>query len=476
MDFITKPTTIKISEFKKNRHSLCPKDYRIFGMPQKNIVILKDMLIQKPIIGQEIGSSAYLKESDYRFLKTNNIQKEFTLVDSQYEFCIPNLGRKPINDSIFIVKDGGGDGLGEVCFYSNNCNYERDYISSGILNIKLEDKYIYYVLGYLKQKHFKKFVDLNTPEGSTIRHSKKVALEYPIVIPDDDRVVHLSKVVKNIINKENNIIFKNNQNSNFIDSEFKNNSLYKKTNVSIELIKNNVFRLDAGMYSDEYLKLDSIIKNYKNGYFCIPINKIKSGSTPKQRYFLDDGQYRWVTPTNISDEGYFRKEFDINTPIKNNLNKDALLFINRTSKGGKGEYVGISAFYDYSYYGKGHHNQGIYRVEDFNKEELLFMVAFMNSTFMRKMSSKVSYGTKMRELKSIDLSKIKFPNFPIEIKDLLIKNYYNESLKNRKIKYELDDEEEKYNSLTGIFQLENELEVLKEYLSQEIRKIIIDKI
>ena len=471
-NYIEKSNTIHIKELENNRFSFCPKDYRKFDIPTKNIKPLKEFMILKENVGSEIGSNSYIKNSKYRFLKTTNIQDNYLVFDLTCERCIPGIGTQPINDSIFIAKDGGGEGLGSVAYYKSN-NSENDYISSGVLNIKVVDKYKYYILAFLKSKHFKTFVDLNTPEGSTIRHSKKIALDYPIVVPNDEILSVVSEKVKCLIEKEKIIVIKHNEIDELINAELNlQNTINYSRNTTIQDIKKNFSRLDAGMYGDEYKKLNAYISNYKNGTYCIPIENIKSGSTPKIRVLSETSKYCWVTPTDISDYGFLNYSTKINMPTSNNLNKDSLLFINRTSKGGKGEYVGICMFYDKKYYGIGHHNQGIYRVDKYDRNELLFIASFMNSTIMRKICSKVSYGTKMRELKAIDFSKFLIPKFPDDRKHEIIAKYYcndDEYI----IRDKFDEYEIKHDNKIGIYQLEQEIKVLKKDIDNIIHELII---
>src|SRR5690606_36187608 len=150
----------------------------------------------------------------------------------------------------------------------------------------------------------------------------------------------------------------------------------------------------------KYKEENHLIENYKNGFSSINTSKFKSGSTPKTRIFnASKSSLKWVTPTNISDEGFYNPIEKISMPTSNNLKKDCILFINRTSKGKKGEYVGITCFYDVSYYGEGQHNQGLYRIEHLSKDEMIFTTAFMNSRIMRKICGNISIGSKMKEMK-----------------------------------------------------------------------------
>ena len=162
-------------------------------------------------------------------------------------------------------------------------------------------------------------------------------------------------------------------------------------------------------------------------------------------------------------------------PTSNNLKKDCILFINRTSKGKKGEYVGITCFYDISYYGEGQHNQGLYRIEHLSKEEMIFTTAFMNSRIMRKICGNISIGSKMKEMKSYDFATLKFPKFDKTLKQKIGKLYYNNI---DKTNFDFDNylENEKVrNKELGIFQLNTEIIEIKKELEIILNKIITEE-
>lgn len=65
-------------------------------------------------------------------------------------------------------------------------------------------------------------------------------------------------------------------------------------------------RIDTGLYTEKYKEENHLIENYKNSFFKIESSKFKSGSTPKVRIFnASNSIFKWVTPTNISDEGFY---------------------------------------------------------------------------------------------------------------------------------------------------------------------------
>ena len=118
-----------------------------------------------------------------------------------------------------------------------------------------------------------------------------------------------------------------------------------------------------------------------------------------------------------------------------------MLLVNRTSRGGRGEYVGIGMFYDVSKLGKGHHNQGIYRITNYSDKELMFMTCFMNIPMMRKYCAGLSVGSKMKEIKSSQFATIPFPKFPTPIIDRISTLYseiIDEDLSSKNMQKELD--------------------------------------
>lgn len=476
-------TSVKILEIKNNeRKALSARDYRELQISNSNVKKLSTLLIDDPKQGKEIGSPYYMKKSTHRFLKTVNISENFLVDLSTIEYCKPGNSVFPKKNEILIVKDGVGNGLGNVALYPYNNDDNMDSISSGLISINVKEKLKYYVLAMLKSQHFKDFIDLNTAQGSTIRHSQKIALEYNVPFPVSENNISTENVIKlvdgimkNIISKEKQIKKKEYKINEIIYNELKNNQKvggYKQTHTRISLIKEKN-RLDSGLYERKYKELEFLIENYKNSFFTIPKDKFKSGSTPKIRIFNPkNSNFNWVTPTLITDNGFYKPYTSINMKTNNNLSKDSILIINRTSKGKKGEYVGIACYYPICKYGKGHHNQGIYRIEDYTKEEKLFIVCLLNSDLYRKLCGCISIGSKMKEMKVTDFSELKFLDFKVDRRNEVIREYYNEV---NKEKINLDNYinyNKNRNQSLGIFQNSYELVELRKKLDEIIHKII----
>ena len=422
-NFVNKPVLIKANSSANRDFSLCPSDYRDFMYDYEGVFLID--LLDKKKTGQEIGSNAYIKNAKYKFLKTRNINFNY-LVDKEFtESCGNANAVKPFPNSIFIAKDGGGAGLGDVGFYDINQYDGNDFISSGILNIVPKKENLFYVLAILKYVHFKNFIDTYTKKGSTIRHSKKLALEYKVPYSDSisNQITEISDLMKKIVNNEITIRNQTTKINQIINNELNlSNYTTTKAKNTISSLKSNNCRMDSGMYSDSFAQMEECLKKYNHGCFTLPIDEIKSGNTPKERFISEKSKYVWVTPTDIQTNGLLNYTSNITMNGSNNINNDCLLIINRGDK----YDVGISMFYDHSYFKNGHHNQGIYRVDCYDKQTLISMSAYLNSTFCRKLCSYLSYGTKMREMKSVDFSKLLFPKFPSEIQKQIFELYTSE--------------------------------------------------
>ena len=239
-------------------------------------------------------------------------------------------------------------------------------------------------------------------------------------------------------------------------------------------------RLDTGTYSKQFKWIDFLIKNYKHGYFFLDKNNLKSGSTPNTRFIgdIDKLKYRWITPTHCSDNGLIFVNEGINLKGYNNINDDCILFINRTSKGGEGEFVGIATYYNFTDFKEGHHNQGIYRFLDNDKTKMLFVLCMMNCEFMRKYCGALSVGSKMKELKMEHFLQIPFPSFPKETQKEIIKLYHNNEIKYKSDNWNLDNfltNDKEFNNVAGIYELDKTAKQLKAKLNLAIDNIVNDK-
>lgn len=479
-NFISKPSTIRMSEIKNKFHSLLPSEHRTVILKNNNVEPFSNFC-KNENVGEQINVNEYLAFNSNFYLGTISCMTNLLFNEKYGENISPFIyakSTKKLTKGDFIISRNAS--LGKIAYLNREA---KIILNGGISFFDFIDEYKFYVTAFFITSYGSNYLTCITSGGGTQQNAKRgTLLSIPIPKPTTKNysspqaiVNYVSSIVQNIIDKEGQIQVKSSQINNLIENELKSNQLKPFSNrfTTISSIKKNALRFDSGMYSEEYKILDYLIRNYSHGYFSIPVESFKSGSTPKVRIFGSGAKKKWVTPTDIRDEGFFTSTENISMPTNCNLKKDALLFINRTSKGKKGEFVGITCFYAHSYYGDGHHNQGIYRVENLEKQEMLFISAFMNAQIMRKICGYLSLGTKMKEMKMNNFSNLIFPKFSSNKKEKIARVYYNVISRNKELTLESYlDEEIKRNKAIGIFQLNQELIELKNKLSSVIDKIL----
>jgi len=487
-DYIKSEGSIpSFSEKDFSLNSFSPRDYRTLLTTNPNVKKLSDLLVGNHSIGKEIGSDNYMKNSDYRFLKTTNISKNYLLSENSIEYCKPEGKTFPKKNSILIAKDGGGDGLGEVCLYPYDNTKRRDCLSAGIININVNQEDLYYVLGVLKHKHFKNYVDINTAQGSTIRHAKLVSLDYEIAFPNNNNSKnpgllkkYISYLVQNLIDKENQIIIKNKTIDKKIRDEL--NSESENTQSSLRTSISGIRetgRLDSGLYGPAVKDINKKIFNYSNGYWNIADNYNYSRGQNLQisqigRSFYSKekkkGFYRIFTNVEMQDDRTISQYKWIGNKNKLTLLPDKAVILSADGT------VGRSFFYDTM-------PNTITNIHPWiivPKEETtpihkrvflsLFLSFLKNEGYLEKIKDKSNGGG----LKANHLDKwIRIPDFPDAIQKDIASEYYREMepIKHSEINAYLD-KELKRNKDIGIYQLNMEIMELKECINKLISKII----
>lgn len=478
-NFLISPKSIKKSDIINKVFSFHPTEHKKIDILNTNLKSISKLIIEEGV-GEQIDVEEYLKfNSNYTLVTISNMGKCIINVN-QGEKVSPNIFNKSTKKlqkgDVLISRNAS---LGKITFVNKDFN---SILNGGISYLRFKEQNKFYVFAFFLLDYGADYLTVLTSGGGTQKNAKRqnlLDLKVPFPTLKNNKTPEIVEqyiclLTQNIIDKEEQIENKQNEIDNFVYNELINNQNSKfKFNLpkKSDLLKTN--RIDTGLYTEKYKEQNHLIECYKNGYFQIESTKYKSGSTPKVRIFnASNSKLKWVTPTNISDEGFYSPIEKISMPTENNLNKDCILFINRTSKGKKGEYVGITCFYDVGYYGKGQHNQGLYRVEHLSKNEMLFITAFMNSRIMRKVCGNVSIGSKMKEMKSYDFATLKFPKFNNELKEKIGACYYN-NMEKEKFSFPTYIEKEKQRNINlGIFQLNIEIIELKSELEELISKII----
>lgn len=481
-NFLIKPNSIKKSDILNKVFSLHPAEHKKIDIRNKNLKSISS-LVNGEGVGEQINVDEYLSfNSNYTLVTISNMNK-CIIDETQGERISPliyNDSSKKLSKGDVLVSRNAS--LGKITLINKDFN---GILNGGISYLKFKEDKKYYAFAFFLLDYGADYLTVLTSGGGTQKNAKRQnLLDLKIPFPTSKNYnspelieKYVSLLTQNIIDKEEYIELrqknidelvylelKNNQKSNFIYS------LPKKS----DLLSHN--RIDTGLYTEKYKEENHLIENYKNGFSTINTSKFKSGSTPKTRIFnASNSTFKWVTPTNISDEGFYNPIEKISMPTAHNLKKDCILFINRTSKGKKGEYVGITCFYDIGYYGEGQHNQGLYRIEHLSKDEMIFTTAFMNSRIMRKICGNISIGSKMKEMKSYDFATLKFPKFHKSLKEKIGKLYYN---KIDKVNFDFEtylENEKLRNQELGIFQLNTEIIEIKKKLEIILNKIITEE-
>lgn len=484
--YVKTPTSISFSKIVEKDYTLSSSQYMDFVIPNPNFLYVRDFLtrpLRRKDLGVEVGSLNYIGKSPYYFLRTKALQQHSFLPEITNETAVPIMPKCFVNmnlrkGDLIISKDSN---IGEIVILDKD--YQNYMLSGALYKLPVSDKK-YYLLAFIKHNVFREQLDFMVPKGATIRHAKTLFLDCKIPMPNhnaDNTIKFIELLTQAIINKEQLIKNRHENILNLIEQELLSNQKPNKFKFELPTIKEieEVGRLDTGIYTEQFKKIKFLIQNYKNGYFYIDADKIKSGSTPEVRFIgnIKALKNRWVTPTHCSDYGTLSEE-RINLEGSNNINEDCILLINRTSKGGIGEYVGIAGFYNYKDFGKGHHNQGMYRVFNYQTHELLFMLCFLNCSLMRKYCAGLSVGSKMKELKTEQFLQIPFPNFPENKQKEISQLYHNPNSNYQADTFTLDnflEQDNAFNEKAGIYELDKTAKQLKEILNKAIDDIANDR-
>jgi len=474
--------TLNIQEIKEKNFVLSPSLYKRVNIKNKNVKKVRELLdrdLKSKDKGFEVGSTAYISESKYFFIRTKSLQETSFLPCYDKESIVPIL---PQAFKTYSLKEGDvliskDSNIGEVVILDRDLlNYMP---SGGIYRLPLS-KWRYYLLAFLKSGFFKTQLNFLASRGATIRHAKTLFLDclipFPNQINPDEIVKYVELLTKAIINKEKEIRKKHQLILDKIERELLENQKQNKFEYRLPNVKDikEVGRLDTGLYSEEFKRFDFLIRNYVNGFFTLTLQDLKGGNTPRQNNrIIGTGEFIWITPTNISQYGFLKNIEKISIKTKKyNINKDCLIVINRGNK----EDLVRGFYYDYSLLGDGHHNQGCYRVENKSKYNLIFLASLLNSEFYRKFISTLSIGSKMPEIKISQIINIPFPNFPESKQREIAELYYNPI--EYSISLKLDnflEEDLRWNEKVGILQLDMSAKKLRESLDKVVHKIVMDE-
>lgn len=450
----------------QKKGSYSAKDYVNLVVPSKSVKLKS--LLEFWYTGDSLLKGDFVTNKTlhkYRFIKTANLSEDrFLLNYDTVELCKP-VGKVNLRDEdILLAKDGGANGLGEACMYLSDNDSEGDYICGEILGLRCKDGVDkYYVLAVLKSKYFKEYLNAVTPEGSTLRHSKLLALEFDLPLSKwKEKMEYISYQTQIIIKMEKELKNKIACINSLFETELK---IKEKSNYTyypkISEIK-EVGRMDTGAYLSEYVHLTNIIKSYKGGYEYILKENMTPGRTPKDYIYTNKKNKNvvlWITPKNLSP---MELDFEtyIHTEEHNNIKSNSIV-ISGIRYLGNGFYIeeGIDALCN--------QNTIIINHSD-KKSKQIYLLAFLCSLIGKKMLMAWRVDGMVPIIYRDDISKIPIPKLDSEIEKKIVKLYYNKddlTLSNT------ENMEEQIKNM-GIYQLNMQILELKQKVEFKIYDIV----
>lgn len=258
----------------KNKFILAPSQISTLSIKNKNVHYVRDFLnreLKNSDKGEEVGSVNYISKSIKYFVRAKALQKEYFLPVITNESAVPIRPQvfKNMNlreGDILLSKDSN---IGEVIILDKD--YPNHTLSGAIYKLPV-GKNKYYLFAFLKHEYFLNQLDLLVPKGSTIRHAKTLFLDCKIPFPTqknkDEIISHIEILTQAIINKEKEIRRKSHNIFDEIEDELLKNQTNKRFNYNFPNIKRlkELNRINAGFFSEYFLKNEFLIKNYINGF------------------------------------------------------------------------------------------------------------------------------------------------------------------------------------------------------------------
>lgn len=488
-NYINIPQYTTLKDIQKNSFTLSATQYKIFYIKNKNQKRIQEFLyrkLERKDLGVEVGSEAYIDDSEYYFMKTAALQEDSILIDINKESIQPIIPKNFIEmnlkeGDILISKDSN---VGEIAILDKD--YPNLMLCGGIYKLPIKE-HKYYFLAFAKNKIFRQQIDFLVPRGSTIRHGKTKFLQCCIPIPNtnkEETMEYVELLMQAIIDKEINIRNKHQKILQEIEKELQENQLNNVFKYELPSINNIIQheRLDTSLYSKEFEQNNFSIKNYKHGYISLTDRGYvgKRGTSLENNFIkarVDseeymDGFYELIIPTNISEFGYVKKSSYIGTPVTlKTIEKGDIIF------GGEGFGKGRTFVVceDVDNIATNYH--GI-RIVNTNKDMIdsIFVRCFLAYWREKGMIDRIGVGGSGGHCAPSYFNLILTPNFPDEIKKYIANLYYNN------YKYDYSNVSSKNflkidhecNLKAGIYELDKSIKILKKHLNIVIEKIAND--
>lgn len=468
------------------KNILAPSQLKILDIPNKNTVLLKNVLqreLKKSDNGVEVGSINYIDKSHCYFIRTKALQSDYYIPIINQTTTIPirpqtfkNYNLK--EGDLIISKDSN---IGEAIILEKD--YPNYMLSGALYRLPITHNK-YYVYAFLKGGYFREQLDLLVPKGSTIRHAKTLFLECKIPFPkqnnSEDIIKYVELLTKSIINKEKEIVDKNNKIHDIIEKELLENQTSKKFIYSMPKISDLNNRLDAGLFCKKFKEIDFSIYNYKNGCSTLDKQGLEFISGPSLELKLlvtridssteKNGYYRLITPTQITNYGTVSNYKYIGTSyVIPKLQNGDILF----GESGTGRTL---VFID------GHKNTitnahgHILRPKTCSLEKAIAIRCILSYLKRRGYIDYLTVGGSGGHLSPSYFDRVPIPNFNLIIQNNIAKLYHNKLTLPKNVSLlNFSEKDKEWNSIAGIIELDLSIKSTKKKLDSVLEGIKNDK-
>ncbi len=469
-----------------NKCNLAPSQLMTLSAANKNKSFVRDLLSRKLEFtdnGNEVGSINYISKSTKYFIRAKALQKE-SFLPSITEKTAISIRPQVFTDfklkegDILISKDSN---IGEVVILDEDL--PNHTISGALYKLPIKENK-YYLFAFLKHSYFFNQLDLITPKGSTIRHSKTLFLDCNIPFPNqknkDDVIIYVELLTQSIINKEKEIGKKHKEILKQIEKELLGNQKDKGFNYELPNFKEikNSNRVDAGYYCKDYQEKQYLIKNYKNGAKELmswgysskrgqnlqisQIGKSIYSDTPKDNF------YTLIRPTNFSEFGTVEKfEYLGNPKELSTLNAGDIIFSAEGTIGKCTLFTNPKSRWITNIHGI------VLKKKKQDIVESAFIACFLR--FLRDFGTLdyISVGGQGGSLAKKYWKDILIPNFSKQKQKNIASLYHNQvnypqslNLQNFLI------EDQKWNKKAGIIEIDKSVKMTKKLLNKVLDKIV----
>lgn len=481
-NFLIKPTSIKKSDILNKVFSLHPSEHKKIDIRNKNLKSISQ-LVNYEGVGEQINVDEYLNfNSNYTLVTISNMG-ECIIDETQGERISPfiyNDSTKKLSKGDVLVSRNAS--LGKITLVNKDFNA---ILNGGISYLKFKEEKKYYAFAFFLLDYGADYLTVLTSGGGTQKNAKRqnlLDLKIPFPTSKNHKSPELiekyvSVLTQNIVDKKEQIEKKLKQINKLIENELKSSfTKFSFTHPKKSAFTKSNFRLDTGLYKEDYKRIVDGITKYENGYFSLESlkkHKWVSGSTPSVLFETNlKSDKLWIAVADINYGLTYKrlKSFKINDKI--NTIEDGDILITR-----KGATVGKMIIYFDAGFNEAFVNEDLKVLRlDLPMFEKVFVGLFLNSKYGQvQMLSNGSKGTK-QGLTNPDILNVVIPKFPVSMKKRIAELYHNPINKEKIDDLESYLESEKLrNSKIGIAQLNLEYFELIETLDSVIHKIITDK-